>query len=516
MFKRISHADGIVSDAEILFSTQFGYMFPDAARSRACLLPHTEVTQNGLRALGKAMADNGAPGSPISSLDSTMPAIFTYLGQFIDHDITARTDRDTTVSMLGKGEPINPSDPDDVVNGLRNGRRPQLDLDSVFGDGPGLAGSAAPAITESQVLYDSQYKLNVFESGGRVDLPRKKVTDIDGNDSFPATIADMRNDENINVSQLQTAFFKFYNAVHADQPGSGKQKHIRARSLVRWAYQYIVVNEYLPTVCDADVVLDTLHNGPRYFGPAAGQGGAFMPLEFSVAAFRFGHSMIRPFYKLSSTSGNIKLVKGAGDPPSTIFLLGTNSNPANFDADNQLKKKLNIEWKNFVGATAQKARKIDTKIAHDLFTLPFRPDDPVLTNLAQSNLFRGYSLSIPTGQAMCDAMSIYPLTPTEILGGEDPAIAAAVQDAYFHHRTPLWYYVLREAAVQQQGDRLGELGSRIVAETLIGLLKQDPNSYLNNRFDSAVKANGIDVKPGPGGVVGNLVDLLKKAGFTGI
>ena len=241
-----------------------------------------------------------------------------------------------------------------------------------------------------------------------------------------------------------------------------------------------------------------------------------MPLEFSVAAFRFAHSMIRPFYTLSSTSGDIKLVRAPIDPPGTNFLLGTNSNPDNFDPDNQLKQKLVIEWKNFVGPTAQKTRKIDTKIAHDLFTLPFRPDDPVLTSLAQSNLFRGFNLSIPIGQAVCDAMSVNPLTPAEILTGEDPSISDVVKESYFHHRTPLWYYILREAAVQQQGERLGEVGSRIVAETLINLLKEDPNSYLNNRHDPAVKQNGIDVKPGPGGVIGGIVDLLKKAGFSGI
>ena len=101
-----------------------------------------------------------------------------------------------------------------------------------------------------------------------------------------------------------------------------------------------------------------------------------------------------------------------------------------------------------------------------------------------------------------------------MLAGEDPAIADVVKEAYFHHRTPLWYYVLREAMVQQSGERLGEVGSRIVCETMVGSLKQDANSYLNNRSDAAVKVNGIDVKPGPGGVIRTLSDLLKFAGFA--
>ena len=506
MFKKISHTEGIKSETEILFSTSFNYMFPDAARSKPCLLPETVITLQGLRELGKLMADNGSPGSPMSSLDSGNPAVFTYLGQFIDHDITARTDRDDTVSILGRGEPIGRLDPDVVVTKLRNGRRPQLDLDSVFGEGPGLAGAALAATTQSQVLYDASYKLKVFDAGGRVDLVRSVVTDLEGTSTNPALVADMRNDENVNISQLHTVFLKFYNAVHDAQAGTNKERHVRARQLVRWAYQYVVVNEYLPTVCDANVVMDTLANGPRFMGSTAGRGDAFMPLEFSTAAFRFAHSMIRPFYKLNSASGDLTILQ----------ILGTNANPANFDAaDHQLLASRIIDWNNFVGSSAQKARKIDTKIAHDLFTLPFRPDDPVLTNLAQSNLFRGFNLSVPTGQAVCDALGVNPLHPVnDILAGEDAAIAAVVKDAYFHRRTPLWYYVLREAAVQQNGERLGEVGSRLVCETIIGLLKQDPNSYFNNRHDPVVRNNGIDVKPGAGGRIDHFKDILKFAGFA--
>ena len=501
MFKKLSHAEGLQAQEEILFSTSFNYLFPEAARSTPCLLPQTEVTVSGLRELGNLMADQGCPGDPKASLDSKMDAVFTYFGQFIDHDITARTDRDGTVTALGKGEPIVPLNPDLVVSKLRNGRRPQLDLDSVFGDGPGLAGSVAATAskTQSQVLYDEHLKLHVFENGERVDLPlRSKVTDIEGKVSFPATVADSRNDENVNVSQLHTNILRFYNAVYDAHSGTDFDRYVRSRQLVRWAYQYAIVHDYLMHVCDPKVVHDTLVNGPRYFGP----GAVFMPLEFSVAAFRFAHSTIRPFYKLNDISDDVTLMQ----------LLGTNGNPANFAPDNQLVPERVIDWKNFIGSAAQKTRKIDTKIAHDLFTLPFRPGDPVLSNLAKSNLFRGYNLSIPTGQAICDGFGVFALTPKEIVEGEDPKIAEVVQASYFDHRTPLWYYVLREAAVQQEGERLGEIGSRLVCETLIGLLKSDPNSYLNNQHDHAIKSGGIDVKPGFGGVIGNIADIIKFAG----
>lgn len=504
MFTKISHTDGITTDREILFSTSFNYFFPDAARSRQCLLAENETTLNGLKALGQLMADPGEIGDPQTVFDADTPAIFTYFGQFIDHDITARTDRDGTLSVLGRGESPVPLDPDEIVARIHNGRRAQLDLDSVFGEGPGLSGSVLPATTQSNILYDEDYKLSVFSSGNRFDVPRVTGT-------HEAIVADMRNDENIMISQIQAAFLNFFNAVHAVQSGSNKEKYIRARQLVRWAYQFVVVNDYLMRVCDEYVVQDTLANGPRFIGPTAGKGDAFMPLEFSVAAFRFGHSMIRPFYRLNASSGEVPI----------LALLGPSEKATNFDAaDGQLGTHRVIDWSNFAGtgAAVQKARKIDTRIAKGLFTLPLgdRASDPVLSHLARSNLLRGYSMSIPTGQAICDAFGILPLSAADIHNGEDPDIVELLEACYFDHRTPLWYYVLRESAVQHEGERLGEVGSRLVAETIIGLLKQDPNSYLNNSADRAVKVNSVDVKPGAGGDIRTLTDILNFAGVASL
>jgi hypothetical protein len=498
MFEKISHIDGFTVEKEILFSTPFDYFFPEAARSGLCLLPASEATALALRDLGSAMADPGdTAGEP---LDSTIPAIYTYFGQFIDHDITARTDRDTAVSFLGRNEPIAPRDPDQVIASLRNGRRPQLDLDSVFGDGPALAGGGGTVTpsAQSDQLYDDTLKLETFDQSDRRDLVR--------GDDRGAIIPDERNDENLNISQLQFAFLTFYNAVYDVQSGSAKKKYIRARQLTRWAYQFVVVEDYLKTVCDSNVVEEVLANGPRFFSSTAGRGDAFMPLEFSTAAFRFGHSMIRPEYQLNSNQ----------NPIGIMDLLGFARDPNFFESDHHLKQAFKLDWEFYArnGSSVQFARKIDTRIAHGLAQLPLgdRIVDPVLSHLARSNLLRAFNLSIPTGQAVCDAFTVNPLTPDEIVDGEEPNIRAVIEGNYFHHRTPLWYYLLRESALQQDGNALGEAGSRLVAETLIGLLKQDPNSYLNNRSDVAVKANAIDVKPGPGGRIQTLNDILKFAG----
>ena len=500
MFRRISHTSGLQEEAEILFSTQFDYFFPDAARSPLCLLPAANSTLEALKELGDLMGDPGEVGHPAAEFDAPIPAVFTYFGQFIDHDITARTDRNGAASTIGDGLVVSPLDPDLVVRELRNGRRPELDLDSVFGDGPGLSGSALRAQTQSSILYKRNLTLDVFEQGGRVDVPR---------DNHKAIIADMRNDENIIISQLQATFLRFYNAIYELQQGSSELQYVRARQLVRWAYQYVVVNDYLTRVCDRGVVLDTLANGPRFMGSSAGRGNAFMPLEFSVAGFRFGHSMIRPFYILNDISGEVPVQD----------LLGPSGHPANFLSDGHLAPNRVVNFRRMIGPADDvlKARKLDTKLARGLFMLPFddRRTDDVLKHLAKSNLVRGYNLSLPTGQAMCDGMGIEPLRAETLREGETEDIANLLRRTGFDQRTPLWYYVLREAAVQQNGERLGELGSRLVAETIIGLLKQDPNSYLNNRHDPAIQEGYIEVGPNNVHRVDRLRDIFRISGAEG-
>ena len=498
MFTHVSHAGGLSEKEEILFTTRFGYFFPDAAHSPYCLLQASKQTEDALIALADLMADPGTPQNP-GNFDSTIPAIFTYLGQFIDHDLTARTDRNGIFAPIGDGHDHEPVAPDVVVSELFNGRRPQFDLDSLYGDGPGLVPGVS---TKAQPLYNTDLTLKTFENGSRFDLPR------DGDRH--AIIADMRNDENVIIGQLHNTFLRFHNAAADKASGTAQEKYIRARQLTRWAYQFLVVNAYLPAVCDANIVADVLSNGPRFIGPTARQGEVFMPLEFSVAGFRFGHSMIRPFYKLNNVTTEADIMS----------LLGTAGDPAKFSSG-QLKQDFVIDWNNFLpGNKAQMARMIDPIIAQGLFDLtPLgegRGNDTILKHLARSNLVRAYKLSIPHGQAMASAFGIVPMSAAEVAGGEDPTVFHVLTDNGFDERTPLWFYVLKEAKVQHGGNRLGALGSRIVAETIVSLLKQDPNSYLNNlsdpALDKATKNNPSVNMDGPGGKISSLKDFFKFAG----
>ncbi len=510
MLKNVSHAGGVEDTAEILFTTPFGYMFPDAAKSPECVLAVSERTEDALLDLGNAMGDASEPPDP--SQDSAIPAAFTYLGQFIDHDVTAQTDREIGISRIaqadGRALPIAPLDPDLVVASLRNGRRPQLDLDSVYGDGPSLIEGVR---TEASELYVPATKRFLVQNVGlgTVDVPRH---------GRKALVGDMRNDENVNVSQLHAAFLSFHNKVAdlVSNAPSAARRYAKAREIVRWTYQYIVVHDYLKRVCDAEIVNDLLRNGPRFFGAGTGGTELFMPLEFSVAGFRFGHSMIRPSYRL-----------GAGSMPRPIrSLLGVSVERPPADdlleevgGQFRLKAENRIAWSNFLQfpgeADPQKARRIDPLISRGLFDLPFEGQsgmDAMIRHLAQRNLCRAYLLRIPTGQAMAAAMGIVPLIENELIEGEPPAVAEAFARGRLHRRTPLWYYVLREAKVQKNGQSLGAVGSTLVAETLLGFLKHDPTSFLNNAHHGRVRAEGIKV-PMRFAPIATLADLIDYTGL---
>ena len=494
MLRNVSHFVDTQEDSEILYDTPFGYMFNFLCRCEEHLLPNNPLTVHYLRKLGEIMADPGTIGDAQPQLDSNIPSVYTYLGQFIDHDITARTDRETNFSKIGRANSVSPLSPNDVVEKLRNGRRPQLDLDSVFGEGPS---------------FNSKYKAQADDlfNNTSLDLFLEEDTS-DPNyidlirDRGVARIADHRNDENLMISQLHAAFIKLFNKINTNISGlNNAETYARARRLTCWVYQYIVINDYLKQVCDSDVVTDTLNNGPFFYNTSI----PFMPLEFSVAGFRFGHSMIRPFYKINDSHTK-----------SIMELLGPNMN--GLLSGGKLKADHVIDWANYVqlnGAVpTNMARKVGPFIAKGLFDLSalnggVMPPN-VLASLTQRNLLRGYSLSIPTGQAIAKAMRITPLTSSEVTQGLNTEQTQLMLDSGFAESTPLWFYILQEAQVQQNANSLGYVGSKLVAETLIGLVKGDHNSYLNNVHDEAVTSDGI-VLPGSTKSIQTIADLLEYA-----
>ena len=500
-------------------TTPFDYLFETLVNDPEAHLPADDqatidTVRANLKELGKKMVESAPPFGSLETGpgNSTIPAVHTYFGQFIDHDITARTDRRNEVGHVTDPD-LHPADPAVVKTAVFNERVPALDLDSVYGDGPTFPDGPE---TDAKDIYDG-IKLKVGTvalvgkegedpdiRGVRIplqnDLERDLPRGLDGNPR-KANIADARNDENLIVAQLHLAFLRFHNATvdwvrQHEENYTDQDVFARAQQLVRWHYQWLVVHDYLGTIALPGVVDDILLSGNQLYEKRNGQ--VWMPLEFSVAAFRFGHTMVRGAYDYNRNFGSPGRVLRTA-PFSFLFAFtGDGGFTGQTDV---LPFNWVIEWDRFVEkdprSPAHFSRKIDTRLAADLGNMVNQSIGEseqtiidILRHLAVRNLLRGYQLSIPTGQAVATHLGLAPLTEDELKEGNPEQLNILLTDSGFLQKTPLWYYVLKEAEVQADGDSLGEVGSRIVAETLIGQIRNDPGSYLA-QADTWVPENGV-------------------------
>jgi heme peroxidase len=496
-------ADGVELElAEV--TTPFDYLFESLEDDPDAHLPADSpetiaAVVDNLKKLGKRMVESAPAFGDLETGDgnSTIPAVYTYFGQFIDHDITARTDRPNEVGHV-TDDNLHPADPAVVKAAVFNERVPALDLDSVYGDGPAFPGGPD---TDAKDIYDGvKLKVGTVALGNapgdipgvriplHADLERDLPRGVDG-DVSKANIADGRNDENLIIAQLHLAFLRFHNQVvewvrRQNGYASDQDVFTEAQRLVRWHYQWLVVHDYLPTVALPGVVDDILLRGNQLYEKRNDE--AWMPLEFSVAAFRFGHTMVRGSYDYNRNFGSPGRVLPAA--PFGFLFAFTGKGGFQGQAD-VLPFNWVIEWDRFVEkaprSPAHFARKIDTRLADALGNMANESQGQtqpamieILEHLAVRNLLRGYQLSIPTGQAVANQLGVAPLTEEQLTEGNSEQLNTLLADSGFLTRTPLWYYVLKEAEVQAGGNSLGEVGSRIVAETLIGQIRNDPSSYL--------------------------------------
>ncbi|HZT85980.1 MAG TPA: heme peroxidase family protein [Gaiellaceae bacterium] len=374
----------------------------------------------------------------------------TFMGQFIDHDITF----DTSSKLGVTTDPFTSP----------NGRTPALDLDSVYGDGP--VGSPA--------LYDpADHSKLLLGSGGTFADGSPGFEDLPRTGDGTAIVGDPRNDENMMIAGLHCAFIKFHNRQVDDARSNGlsyPDDYAQARQATTWHYQWLVLHEFLPLFVGSDLAGDVLQNGRRFYTVGLGQG--FMPVEFQGACYRFGHSMVRPSYR-----ANLKGNEDGSPFFGFIFDPGQNAvtpDPSDLRGIGCHAPRRFIGWQTFFDfgdGNVKRNKQIDTHISSPLFTLPLGTiashDQP--TVLPQRNLLRQVTWSLPSGQSIAAAMGATPLINPELKKyGFD-----------LHKSTPLWYYALKEAQVAASGLHLGPVAGRIVAEVLVGLIQSDPNSYLN-------------------------------------
>lgn len=384
----------------------------------------------------------------------THTAGVTFMGQFMDHDITF----DASSRMFDGQASFAPTQPESA----RNSRTPAFDLETVYGDG----------FVAGQLLYDpvDRAKLRIGTGGRFEDLAR---------DGFgTAIIGDPRNDEHVVIAGLHAAFIMFHNnAVERVRQGgvtNAGEVFAQARQLTTWHYHWMILNQFLPLFVGGDIVTDVLRGGRRFYRPPL---GAFMPVEFQGAAYRFGHSMVRPSYR-----ANLAGDTGAGNVggPFFGFIFDPSqegvADPADLRGGFRAARRF-VGWQTFFDfgdGAVKPTKRIDTKISTPLMNLPLGAiashDTP--TSLPQRTLLRQVTWSLPSGQLVARRMGMAPLASRDL-----PELAG--YGIGLEQSTPLWYYGLKEAELTQDGLRLGPVAGRIVAEVIIGLLQLDPASYLS-------------------------------------
>jgi hypothetical protein len=429
--------------------------------------------------------------------DSDIPAGFTYLGQFVDHDLTFDK---TSVTL---GENVSPAD-------LLQARSPSLDLDSLYG--------AGPTDPESMKFYEADgihLKMGKTLAEGipakdGFDLPRGAGTTAA--QKRKAIIPDPRNDENLAVAQTHLALIRFHNRVVDTLPASVPvgNRFARARRVVTKHYQWMLRTDYLPRICARGVVNDVFANGRKAFEVGAIPTDVpTMPIEFSVAAFRLGHSMIRSGY-----NWNLIFDDGFG----TLDLLFTfSAGSGNLGGGSRLPSSWIADFRRLYDfgeagradltvpeAKFNRAMRLDTNLVRPLSDLPGFPADE--DNLATRNLARARMVRLATGQQMATfltgkGVTLTKLTKAQIRDGKNGAELdelTQTQRASFLKDTPLWFYILREAELNR--GKLKGVGARIVAETFHRAMEGSQSSIVR---DSTWRPS-----LGPDNTTFRMVDLL--------
>jgi hypothetical protein len=485
----------VLRGRHVIRPDRFGRLFPDLPP----FAPRSTQLEAALRELGKRGGlmdanDNLAAGPVLLITDSAnsaknrdnpnMTAGVTFFGQFLDHDFTFDLNSRLGVPAVPEQSP--------------NQRTPGLDLDSVYGGG----------MRDTPELHERRRgrvepKLRIESGGLFEDLPRTR--------NSVAIIGDPRNDENMIISGFHAAMIKFHNNVvdlvatrnRRDEPD---EIYRRARRIVTWHYQWIIVNEFLTSLIGKSRVDRLLANRARVFPASV----PFIPVEFQGAAYRMGHSMVRPSYR-----ANFNGIRGT-DPnaPGAPFFgmifdpAGEGqADPVDLRGFTRAPRRF-IGWQTFFKFDEESFRpnkRLDTAISTALFTLPLQTIPGEETNpvsLPHRNLLRHLTWGIPSGQAIAEEIRAAPLTRSDL---------SDVQALGLADSTPLWFYVLREAQLQHDGLQLGDVGADIVGRVFIAMLALDRNSYLaeNPRWRPTLPDQS-------GNVTGQftIVDLLTFAGVV--
>lgn len=508
----------------------FGRMFP--ALKPFAPDADTPTALADLAQLADAMLEPGG------GVDTTHGALYTYLGQFIDHDVTLDVQPQPTAFFSFGGTSARDPLLDPGGNPVSDYETKKMDLSQIYGGGP----SVSPQLYAS----DGIHFLVPQNVNGVVDLPR--------NPDGSAIIVEKRNDENQILSQLHVAMLLFHNAV-ADATGVKHTNNFTQlqRTVTRY-YQWAVLHDFMPLLFGQQVISDVATGKHKVYDPGADLTRPIMPIEFSTAAYRFGHSLVRNAYSMNPViSPNNKnarntLFAGVGGATGPAGGTGTPLTPVgDLHGGYPLTLDHQIDWRNFhedlfdssvPGASLQVLKQPGGGdglhcIGQSMFGAP--PGVPLVgtgaglpiggpsgaqpsgsNSIQYRDFVRGLFYLLPSGQDVATAYGFTPIDPTVIVPSSIPGFSTG---------TPLFLYVLYEAYLNNQGSAttddfdntgtnadfqqamLGPVGAHICVDVLLSLIDLDPHGITHGNFSPAPP-----IAPAAGQF--GIADLLRFAGVV--
>jgi Animal haem peroxidase len=429
-----------------------------------------------------------------------LSAVYTYFGQFMNHDISAPVGSLITeaasIPLMGVIGAIDPpgldkqyraGNIDQILQAIRNEQSFPLQMESLYADGPTSSDAEVRKLYEADGMRFRLAKTTRLDDSAlamttkRPELVHHMVDAVDiprDGEKRLALIADRRNDENLIISQLHLALMLLHNkavAALAPQIADPGTRFKEARKLVTHHYQWCILNDYLPHLLSAGVVEKVLAQAPRLSRSHE------VPMEFTTAAFRFGHSMVSQEYDFNDNFGEDGHM-GDSAELHELFAFTSRGGMAPFgDVTSQLPDHWVADWDRLTHTTSRLsgADRIDMSFASDMLNHMAHAENMNHASIFFRNIVRGFHRRIPFGQDLAKAYGLTPLAATKVLSVMPEDTRSIAKQLGFDTHTPAWLYFLCEAQAMEAGQRVGPTASHIIADTIIGLLRRNAGSVLN-------------------------------------
>ena len=446
------HGTGYALGCDHLRLGSFCKLFP-GLKARESSKEDAQEEAREIGEVGRLMHDTDD-----SSPDGSLPAGYAFFSQLVDHDMILGTEIGLDQEQL----------PEHKLVKLANLRSPSLDLHCLYGLGPG----AAP------FLYDPDEPGCLASGNGDHD------DDVTRTRHGLALIGDPRNDENLLISQMHLLFIRFANKVfRATRDAGDPSPFTKAQIKVRHHYQYLVAHDLLKRICDPGIyefAHDQLRKGkfPVFYQRESLQSFP-IPIELSAAAFRVGHTLLRSKYQINEQQSEIDLL----DLPM-------------IDPDHPaVPESLVVDWRYFFelddDIEPNRCKAFNLKYMDGLIRKPGTTSGTethsVLGSLAYRDILRGHVLGVPEGPQVAQALKEagYPINPAQNLDFHSIDGWTSVDNLVRRRiltAPPLLFYILREAEIVGEGERLGPVGSAILLEVFLGILSGCKTSFLNPKW----------------------------------